>query len=157
MGRSADAMVIGVSAMRQLTYVCGGRLEGRTSSGASQRTRVRLRTGPENRVGILLCEYNLFTAAVNQGRGQADGRRGGRGGRILPPYSTGIYFNEPPPRRSLLRYNVADGSIVEIDRCRCSCCYDSLFVSLLGNIPKLLGEREEGYQIQWDVSSSHPF
>ena len=97
-------MVIGVSAMRQLTYVCGGgRLEGRTHVGREPtHARLRLRAGPENRVGILLCEYNLFTAAVNQGRGQADGRRGGRGGRILPPYSTGIYFNDPPPSRSLL-------------------------------------------------------
>ena len=73
-GRSADAMVIGVSAMRQLTYVCGGRLEGRTHVGREPTHHVllRLRAGPENRVGILLCEYNLFTAAVNQGRGQAD-------------------------------------------------------------------------------------
>ena len=74
-GGSADAMVIGVSAMRQLTYVCGGgRLEGRThvvGREPAHATR-RLRAGPENRVGILLCEYNLFTAAVNQGRGQAD-------------------------------------------------------------------------------------
>ena len=66
-------MVIGVSAMRQLTYVCGGRLEGRTHVGREPTHHVLLlRKGPENRVGILLCEYNLFTAAVNQGRGQAD-------------------------------------------------------------------------------------
>lgn len=49
-------------------YICMprcGRLEGPPrpptgARGASQRSRV----------GILLCEYNLFTAAVNQRRGQ---------------------------------------------------------------------------------------
>ena len=47
-GRSADAMVIGVSAMRQLTYVCGGRLEGRTHVGREPTHHVllRLRAGP---------------------------------------------------------------------------------------------------------------
>ena len=50
-------------------------LKGRRSRRAHvgrEPTHALLRAGPENRVGILLCEYNLFTAAVNQGRGQAD-------------------------------------------------------------------------------------
>ena len=42
-GGSADAMVIGVSAMRQLTYVCGGRLEGPPQPTGARRARANAR------------------------------------------------------------------------------------------------------------------
>ena len=67
-------------------------LKGRRSRRAHvgrEPTHALLRAGPENPVGILLCEYNLFTAAVNQGRGQADRTDEGDGfcPRIPPAFT----------------------------------------------------------------------
>ena len=91
-GRSRPAgrrsMLIGVSAMPQLTYVCCGRpsvLKGRRRAAkrrtcAGQGTRC---------VGILLCEYNLFTGGRKSGS-RTDGGAAAAASEILPPYCHGI-------------------------------------------------------------------